>query len=80
MTLTGGCLCCGVRYEIEGQIFEISNCHCSRCRKQSGSAFLSFGGVATKNLRWISGEDLIARFDSSPGVRLYARRHLATAD
>lgn len=45
------------------------------CRRHSGSAFLSLGGVATKNLRWLSGEDLIGRFSSSSNVaRLFCKR------
>lgn len=75
MLIQGGCLCGGVRFEISGQIFEASNCHCSMCRRHSGSAFLSMGGVKAKNMRWLSGEDLIGRFESSSGViRLFCKR------
>ena len=37
--ITGGCLCGGIRYEIEGDPFRIANCHCDDCRKATGSAY-----------------------------------------
>ncbi len=44
--LSGSCLCGGVKYEVSGGIQTVTNCHCSLCRKMSGSAFASggFGG------------------------------------
>ncbi len=29
----GSCLCQGIRYEIKGDIGDIIQCHCQRCRK-----------------------------------------------
>jgi len=37
--LKGSCLCGGVKYEIDGGLGAVTNCHCSLCRKMSGSAF-----------------------------------------
>jgi len=75
MTIQGGCLCGAIRFKISGKMFEASNCHCSMCRKQSGSAFLSMGGVKTKNLEWLLGDDFIGRFNSSTGVtRLFCKQ------
>ena len=34
----GSCLCQGIRYEIQGEIGEIVQCHCQRCRKENGTA------------------------------------------
>jgi len=44
------------------------------CRKVTGAAFRSRAAVPTKNFRWKSGEDLLTRYESSPGtVRTFCR-------
>lgn len=35
----GGCLCGAVRYVLKGEPRAIALCHCTHCRKQSGSPF-----------------------------------------
>jgi hypothetical protein len=37
--LSGSCLCGGIKYEIEGELFGALNCRCSMCRKAQGAAF-----------------------------------------
>lgn len=41
--LTGGCLCGGVRYQIDGPCRDVIVCHCTNCRKVHGhqAAYLS---------------------------------------
>lgn len=36
---TGGCLCGSVRYSVRGDPLHVRRCHCTGCRKESGSAF-----------------------------------------
>jgi hypothetical protein len=36
---TGGCLCGAVRYELTGEPYVAGLCHCTICRKLTGSAF-----------------------------------------
>jgi hypothetical protein len=63
-----------VRYEIEGAIGPALNCHCSTCRKATGAAFRSRVAVPAENFRWVSGEDLLTRYVSSPGtIRTFCR-------
>jgi len=64
--IIGSCLCGGVRYEIDGAMGPALNCHCSMCRKVTGAAFRSRVAVASENFRWVSGEDLLTRYASSP--------------
>jgi len=39
MTITGGCQCGAVRYEIAAEALKGYACHCRECQKQSASAF-----------------------------------------
>ena len=39
MTLTGGCQCGAVRYEVVAEPVAIYVCHCRECQRQSASAF-----------------------------------------
>jgi hypothetical protein len=52
----GSCLCGAVQYEIAAPFIYAGNCHCSQCRRASGSAFNSFAGVRQEALRITSGE------------------------
>src|SRR4029078_4982909 len=36
---TGGCLCGAVRYSVRGDPVHVGRCHCTDCRKETGSAF-----------------------------------------
>ena len=37
--IEGGCNCGAVRYRLTGKPMVVAVCHCSNCRRQSGSAF-----------------------------------------
>jgi hypothetical protein len=67
MKIQGACLCGKMRYEIDGPLFDVANCHCSMCRRFHGAAFASYARIDIRNFRWLSGEDLLAVFESSPG-------------
>lgn len=64
----GSCLCGAVRYEIRGPIDRTSNCWCKMCQKQHGAASGPYANVASSDLHWVQGAELIARYASSPGV------------
>ncbi|HUP21363.1 MAG TPA: GFA family protein [Thermoanaerobaculia bacterium] len=64
----GSCLCRGVSWEIAGRLSQMSHCHCSRCRREHGSAFATYAGTREEGLRWTRGKDLVATFQSSPTV------------
>lgn len=61
----GRCLCGGIRYEIHGEIGEIIQCHCQRCRKANGTAFATNAPVRIKDFKFIQGEHLLKNFQSS---------------
>ena len=62
--IAGSCLCGGVRFEITEAAGPFELCHCTRCRKVSGSAFRAMLGVRTRDFRLTQGADLIARYEA----------------
>ncbi|MEZ5652619.1 MAG: GFA family protein [Burkholderiaceae bacterium] len=60
-TLTGSCLCGGVRYTVHGEPRQLYHCHCSRCRKATGTGHVS-NLVVAGTLTWDAGENLIRRY------------------
>ena len=36
---SGGCLCGGVRYRVDGRLADVGACHCSQCRRTTGHYF-----------------------------------------
>lgn len=38
---SGGCLCGGVRYRVDGPLSDTGACHCSQCRKTTGHYFVA---------------------------------------
>lgn len=65
--ITGRCECGGVKYQVDGEIEDFSHCHCSQCRRLHGAAYVSFGGVARSDFHYLSGEQYLATYASSPG-------------
>ena len=63
--LEGGCLCGEVRYAVDGEIGQVSHCHCSMCRRIHGAAFGTYGAVPKENFRWVSGADSVKTYPSS---------------
>ncbi len=39
---SGGCLCGAVTYSTKGPPIRVGLCHCTDCRRESGSAFVTF--------------------------------------
>ncbi len=55
-TLTGGCQCGAVRYEVAGKPLALWVCHCRECRMQSASAFGISVIVRSDDVRLVAGE------------------------
>jgi hypothetical protein len=54
---TGSCLCGARAYEIHGDIDGVLICHCSLCRKATGSNGIAILIVPADRFRWVRGED-----------------------
>ena len=57
--LVGGCWCGAVRYRVADAFLYASNCHCSRCRAATGSAFKPFAGIEWDKLELTDGQDAL---------------------
>lgn len=55
--LTGTCLCGAVEYQVPDAFGYALNCHCSRCRRTTGSAFKSLAGIERGKLTLTKGAD-----------------------
>ncbi len=62
-TVRGSCLCKQVEYEVELPFRRFYFCHCSRCRKATGSPHAANGFVKSEAFRWLKGENLVKRYD-----------------
>lgn len=64
--IMGGCLCGGVRFEVTGPFIRAGHCHCSRCRRHSGTTVCTQGRVWREQFRLLQGGELIRNY-KTPG-------------
>ena len=67
MIVSGSCLCGRVRYRAEGPLRPVSACHCTQCRKQTGS--FVHATAARRDGVTVEGAEAITWYESSPGIR-----------
>lgn len=72
--LAGECFCRAVRYEVADEFGYALNCHCSDCRRATGSAFKPFAGIARHKLRIVAGEDERMTFGAETAHDVHCRR------
>ena len=67
----GSCLCSQIQYEVDELASAIQHCSCQTCRKAHAAAFNTAAAVKPEHFRWLSGEQLLKAFESSPGKHRY---------
>ena len=72
LTFRGGCLCGTVTFEIASPLQRMVHCHCSRCRRGTGTGHATNFIANPDQLKWLSGEESISRFDL-PGAQSFAK-------
>lgn len=65
MALNGHCICGSLRFEVEDAFTYAFYCHCSLCRRQTGSAFSAKGGIEVEKLRIVAGEEHLLKLRES---------------
>jgi hypothetical protein len=63
----GSCLCGQVKYELSAELGDFGYCHCTSCRKASGSAHAANAPIGRADFRLCEGDNVIREFESSPG-------------
>jgi hypothetical protein len=67
LPLTGGCLCGGVRFEVDEPPISAGYCHCTRCQRRTGTAASAQVRIVPGSLRVVSGEELVRAFEPEDG-------------
>lgn len=60
--LRGSCLCGSVSYTVSGKAERFYHCHCSRCRKASGTGHCSNVLATDARVTWGGDEALVTRY------------------
>jgi hypothetical protein len=66
-TLAGRCFCGAVHYAVADEFIYAANCHCSGCRRATGSAFKPFAGIERDKLVVTEGRDNLMFFGDENG-------------
>lgn len=67
---SAACLCGAVRLRLAAPAIETYHCHCSMCRRASGSLFQTFS-VYPREAVGIEGAGNLASYESSPGTHRF---------
>jgi hypothetical protein len=81
-TYTGGCLCGGVRYEVDGPLRDVVECHCAMCRRTHGHVAAYTAALKTqlrlveaRGLKWYASSSFARRgFCTGCGASLFWER------
>ncbi|KAJ7278333.1 DUF636 domain-containing protein [Mycena rebaudengoi] len=65
MERSGSCLCRKVRFTTIGEPFTYTVCHCTNCKKFSGSAFMSNAFFNSAKVTVTAGSDLVREYNDS---------------
>jgi hypothetical protein len=65
--IRGSCLCGGITFAYERAVTQVGMCHCSLCRKVSGTASNAVLVVPADSLRWLSGAELRQEYAKPSG-------------
>lgn len=67
--IRGKCLCGRIEFRISGVLPDIYQCHCSLCRKATGSSSNSALIVLGENFEWVCGQEYVSSYVNETGYR-----------
>ncbi|MEO5755291.1 MAG: GFA family protein [Mesorhizobium sp.] len=65
--LAGKCFCGAVHYAVADEFIYAANCHCSNCRRTTGSAFKPIAGIESDKLDLTKGQNKLLIFGERDG-------------
>ncbi len=65
--MKGSCLCGTCQFEISGDTGPVGKCHCSKCRKVSGTGSNAVFWLKPEQIRWLQGQDNINTYTMPDG-------------
>jgi hypothetical protein len=71
--LSGKCFCGAVEYAVDDAFVYAANCHCSDCRRTTGSAFKPFAGIPREKLTVTQGSEGLLIYGSSENHNAHCR-------
>lgn len=72
--LSGKCFCGAVAYAVADEFRYAANCHCSQCRRATGSAFKPFAGIERTKLTVTRGQADLMTFGDETGHDMHCRK------
>ncbi len=66
-SVTGGCLCGGVRFELAEPAVAAGYCHCTRCQRRTGSGSSAQAEIDGRTFRLVQGEELVKGWRATDG-------------
>lgn len=72
--LKGSCLCRGIKFEFQDLPGKVFTCHCSLCRKSSGTAFATQAFGKRSTLKFLQGRELLQEYHTPGGVRAFCSK------
>ena len=65
----GKCLCGQIEFKVSDALPDIYQCHCSLCRKVTGSSSNSAFIVPNESFKWVCGQEHISSYIKNTGYR-----------
>jgi hypothetical protein len=72
-SLAGKCFCGAVHYAVADEFLYAANCHCSGCRRTTGSAFKPFAGIERDKLEVTAGGENLMIFGDQEGHNAHCK-------
>lgn len=73
-TLAGRCFCGAAQYAVPDEFRYAMNCHCSNCRRTTGSAFKPFAGIEREKFAVTQGADALLIYGGEKAHDAHCRK------